>query len=69
MDPPEASAVIYDIPNVKAQYMESPSHIRVGAWRSVDHTQHGYFTESFIDELASNAGIDSYEFRRLTFKN
>lgn len=68
MDPPEASAVIYDIPNVKAQYMESPSHIRVGAWRSVDHTQHGYFTESFIDELASNAGIDSYEFRRRLLK-
>ncbi len=68
MDPHEASAVIYDIPNIKAQYMESPTHIRIGAWRSVDHTQHGYFTESFIDELASNAGIDSYEFRRLLLK-
>jgi isoquinoline 1-oxidoreductase beta subunit len=68
MDPPEASAVIYDIPNIKAQYMESPTHIRVGAWRSVDHTQHGYFTESFIDELASNAGIDSYKFRRQLLK-
>jgi len=30
MDPPEASAVFYDIPNVKAQYVESPTHIRLG---------------------------------------
>lgn len=64
MDPPEASAVFYDIPNVKAQYAESPTHIRLGPWRSVDHTQHGYFTESFIDELADNAKMDGYDYRR-----
>ena len=69
MDPPEASAVFYDIPNVKAQYAESPTHIRLGPWRSVDHTQHGYFTESFIDELAVNAKMDGYEFRRKLLKS
>ena len=69
MDPPEASAVFYDIPNVKAQYAESPTHVRLGPWRSVDHTQHGYFTESFIDELAVNAKMDGYEFRRKLLKN
>ncbi|WP_084168915.1 xanthine dehydrogenase family protein molybdopterin-binding subunit [Hellea balneolensis] len=69
MDPPEASAVFYDIPNVRAQYADSPTHIRLGPWRSVDHTQHGYFTESFIDELAVNAGIDGYEYRRKLLKN
>jgi len=69
MDPPEASAVFYDIPNVKAQYAESPTHIRLGPWRSVDHTQHGFFTESFIDELAVNAKMDGYEFRRKLLKN
>ena len=69
MDPPEASAVFYDIPNVKAQYVESPTHIRLGPWRSVDHTQHGYFTESFIDELADNAGMDGYAFRRKLLEN
>ena len=68
MDPPEASAVFYDIPNIKAQYVESPTHIRLGPWRSVDHTQHGYFTESFIDELAVNAKMDGYEFRRKLLK-
>lgn len=69
MDPPEASAVFYDIPNVKAQYAESPTHVRLGPWRSVDHTQHGYFTESFIDELAVNANMDGYEYRRKLLKN
>ena len=69
MDPPEASAVIYDIPNVRAQFAESPTHVRLGPWRSVDHTQHGYFTESFIDELAVNAGMDGYEYRQKLLKN
>ena len=69
MDPPEASAVFYDIPNVKAQYADSPTHVRLGPWRSVDHTQHGYFTESFIDELAVNAKMDGYEFRRKLLKD
>ena len=69
MDPPEASAVFYDIPNVRAQYADSPTHVRLGPWRSVDHTQHGYFTESFIDELAVNAKMDGYEFRRKFLKD
>jgi len=69
MDPPEASHVFYDIPNQSIQFVESPTHIRLGPWRSVDHTQHGFFTESFIDELAGNAGIDGYEFRRKLLKN
>jgi isoquinoline 1-oxidoreductase beta subunit len=34
-----------------------------GAWRSVDHTQHGFFTESFIDELAAAKEVDAYRFR------
>lgn len=64
LDPAEASHIFYDIPNQNIRYTESPVHIRFGPWRSVDHTQHGFYTESFIDELASQAGIDSYEYRR-----
>jgi isoquinoline 1-oxidoreductase beta subunit len=37
--------------------------MRFGPWRSVDHTQHAFFTESFIDELAAEAGIDPYTYR------
>jgi isoquinoline 1-oxidoreductase beta subunit len=64
IDPPEASLIPYGIPNQKIQVVDSPSHTRLGPWRSVDHTQHGYFTESFIEELAYAAGKDGYEYRR-----
>ena len=63
-DPKEASDIIYGIPNKKVEVVDSPSHTRLGPWRSVDHTQHGYFTESFIEELAHDAGKDGYEYRR-----
>ncbi len=33
-------------------------------WRSVNSTQLGFYTESFIDELAHLAGKDPYQFRR-----
>lgn len=69
MDPPEASHIFYDIPNQSMQMVESPTHVRLGPWRSVDHTQHGFFTESFIDELAANAKMDGYEFRRKLLLN
>jgi isoquinoline 1-oxidoreductase beta subunit len=43
--------------------VSSPTHVPFGAWRSVDHSQHGFFTESFIDEAAHAAGKDPFEFR------
>ncbi len=37
--------------------------VPVGYWRSVGHSQQAFFTETFIDELARLAGLDSVEFR------
>jgi isoquinoline 1-oxidoreductase beta subunit len=44
--------------------------VRLGAWRSVAHSEHGFFTESFIDELAHAAKQDPVAFsaRLLTDK-
>jgi len=69
LDPPEASMIFYDIPNLDIGYVESPNHVRLGPWRSVDHTQHGFFTETFIEELANKAGQDGYEYRKALLKN
>ena len=63
-EPAEAPHIPYAIANQHIHYADSPTHVPFGPWRSVDHSQHGFFTESFIDELANAAGKDGYEFRR-----
>lgn len=63
-EPVEASDIPYSIANKLIHYTDSPTHIPFGAWRSVDHSAHAFFTESFVDELAVAANKDSYEFRR-----
>ena len=63
-EPVEASHILYSIPNQSIHFADSPTHVPFGPWRSVDHSQHGFFTESFIDELAVEAGQDPYRYRR-----
>ena len=63
-DPKEATRIPYNIANQNVRYVEVPTHVRFGPWRSVDHTQHAFFIESFVDELAANAGKDGYQYRR-----
>jgi isoquinoline 1-oxidoreductase beta subunit len=62
-EPIEAPLIPYAIPAQNIGYVSSPTHVPFGAWRSVDHSQHGFFTESFIDEVAVAAGKDPYEYR------
>lgn len=62
-EPAEAPLIPYAINNQSIGSVDSPTHIPFGAWRSVDHSQHGFFTESFMDELAIEAGADPYQFR------
>ena len=63
-EPKEAPYIPYQVDNQFVHYIESPTHIPFGPWRSVDHSQHAFFTESFIDELAHAAKQDGYEYRR-----
>ena len=39
------------------------THVPVGTWRSVNHSQNGFFRECFVDEVAHAVGADPYEFR------
>ena len=63
-EPAEAPYVPYAIEHQLVHYTDSPTHVPFGPWRSVDHSQHGFFTESFIDEVAHAAGRDPFEYRR-----
>ena len=62
-DPKEAPYIPYGIDNQFIHYAESQTHVPWGFWRSVDHSLHAFFTESFIDEVAFGAGQDPYQYR------
>jgi isoquinoline 1-oxidoreductase subunit beta len=54
----------YDVPHYLADYAMRNTHVPVGFWRCVNHTQNCFFRESFVDELAYAAGADPYHYRR-----
>lgn len=56
--------MVYGVPNVEVGYAMRNTAIPVGFWRGVNHTQNGYFRESFVDEMAHAQGRDPYQFRR-----
>src|SRR6185295_9785703 len=60
----EAVFMPYGIAAKKTTEKKAPHPIRLGQWRSVLNSQHGFFKESFIDEMAHAAGKDPFEFRR-----
>ncbi len=56
--------VPYTIPEFEARHHAYISNQVNAYWRSVNASQHGFFNESFVDELAHLAGEDPYQFRR-----
>ncbi len=68
-EPAEASLIPYAVAAQDIGHVSSPTHVPFGAWRSVDHSQHGFFTESFIDEVAVAAGQDPYAYRAALLKD
>ena len=60
----EAVFMPYAIEEMNAEEKAAKHPIRLGQWRSVLNSQHGFFKESFIDEMAHAAGKDPFEFRR-----
>ncbi len=55
---------IYAIPATSRRHFAYQSNQIDGPWRSVNATQIGFYTESFMDELAAAAGEEPYRFRR-----
>lgn len=59
-----ASDLPYDIPHLGVELHTVKSGIPTLWWRSVGHSNTGYATEHFFDELARLAGRDPYQLRR-----
>ena len=59
-----AAKIPYAIDNQSMEFTPVQTTIPVWPWRSVGHSINGFFTESFIDELAHVASVDPFEFRR-----
>ena len=60
-----AEELQYAIPNILVDYVRhEPPGILTGWWRGVGPTHNIFMVESFIDELAAEAGKDPVEYRR-----
>lgn len=53
----------YAIPHQEIRRVTGAFPVRTGIWRSAQRSQQGFFVESFIDELAHEAGVDPYRYR------
>jgi isoquinoline 1-oxidoreductase beta subunit len=60
----ESTFMPYAIAEKTAKARDAKHHVRTGPWRSVLNSQHGFFKEAFIDEMAHAAKKDPFAFRR-----
>lgn len=58
-----AANLAYQVPNLAVDLHTTKTQVPVLWWRSVGHTHTAFSTETFVDELAHNAGRDPVEFR------
>ena len=63
-DPNPEAHIFYAVPNQAYGTAKVAAYVPTGPWRSVEASWHGFFIESFIDELADEAKKDPLEFRR-----
>jgi isoquinoline 1-oxidoreductase beta subunit len=61
--------MFYDVPSIDVRYAMRNTTIPVGFWRGVNHSQNGFFRESFVDEMAHVHNEDPYQFRRKLLVN
>jgi len=56
--------IVYGVSHQSYRAVKVASPLPTGSWRSVESSWHGFFIESFIDELAHEARRDPLEYRR-----
>ena len=65
----EAAVAGYTVPNTSHDLVIHDAGLRVGYWRGVSHNMNAFANESFMDELAKEAGKDPYAFRMAHLKD
>jgi isoquinoline 1-oxidoreductase beta subunit len=66
---PEAAFGYDGIPNILIDHAMRNPHVPPGFWRGVNINHNAIYIESFMDELAKEAGVDPLEFRRKLMAN
>jgi isoquinoline 1-oxidoreductase beta subunit len=64
-----AADLPYDIPNFRVELNAQNVAVPVSPWRSVGHSQNGFVTEAFLDELAAAGKVDPVTLRRALLVN
>jgi isoquinoline 1-oxidoreductase subunit beta len=67
--PKGEAAIGYAVPNLLIDHSMRNPHVPPGFWRGVNVNQNAIYLESFMDELAKEAGVDPLEFRRRLMAN
>jgi isoquinoline 1-oxidoreductase beta subunit len=52
----------FNVPNIRMESGEAPSHTRIGWFRSVNNVMHAWSTQSFVAEIAAQLGKDPKDF-------
>jgi len=61
--------IVYAIANQSVRAGTVTSHVPTGPWRSTEASWHGFFIESFVDELAHAAGKDPLAYRQALLRH
>jgi isoquinoline 1-oxidoreductase beta subunit len=59
----------YTVPNLLVEHAMRNTHVPPGFWRGVNNNQNAIWLETFIDQVAKEAGKDPLEFRRKLMAN
>ena len=59
----------YAIPNLRVSHAPVVVPVPLGFWRSVENSYTAFFMESFVDEMAAEAGVDPLTFRLRMLEN
>ncbi|MBC7183573.1 MAG: xanthine dehydrogenase family protein molybdopterin-binding subunit, partial [Marinobacter sp.] len=54
----------YQVDNIDIRHTHTDPGVPITWWRSVGYSHNGFAVETFMDELAHEAGEDPYQFRR-----